>query len=218
MRREALRKTQRAMLAVMIIAALTIACLVLRGLRNPQEVPAKKVGIVAGHWGSDSGAVCPDGLTEVEINLEVAHRVADLLRRKGYEVEVLEEFSPKLKGYRAEAFVSIHADSCNVPEASGFKVAHVSSSATPEEEDRLVECLKEEYSRITGLAFHEHSITYDMRYYHAFLEIDSKTPGAIIETGFMSGDRELLTEHPDAVAKGIAAGIVHFLESGQPSR
>jgi len=31
-----------------------------------------QVGLIAGHSGSDSGAVCPDGLTEAEINLGVA--------------------------------------------------------------------------------------------------------------------------------------------------
>lgn len=233
MRREALRKIQRVLLTVMVIFALAIAYLALRGFGKPQEVPAatpphasptptefppKKVGIVAGHWGSDSGAVCPDGLMEVEINLEVARRVATLLRQLGYEVEVLQEFSPKLEGYQADALVSIHADSCNISEASGFKVARVMGSAIPQEEDRLLECLQKEYARTTGLHYREHSITYDMRDYHAFLEIDPQTPGAIIETGFMSGDRELLTKHPDVVARGIAAGIIRFLEGSQPLR
>ena len=223
MRKEALRKAQRMTLTLMAIIAVAIAYLIWRNLGETQRASVattvtkpKKVGIVAGHWGSDSGAVCPDGLTEVEINLKVARRVVELLRRQGYEVELLEEFSPKLQGYRADAFISIHTDSCNVPGASGFKVARVLGSAIPEEDDRLVECLREEYARITGLTFHEHSITYDMREYHAFLEIDPQTPGAIIETGFMSGDRELLTRRPDVVAWGIASGIIRFLKSDRP--
>jgi N-acetylmuramoyl-L-alanine amidase len=175
-------------------------------------LPPRRVGIVAGHWQYDSGAVCPDGLTEVEINLDVARRVAALLIQAGYDVEVLAEFSPKLGGYQADALVSIHADSCNVPEASGFKVARVLHSAVPEEEDRLVECLRMEYERTTGLYFHKDSITYDMREYHAFYEIAPETPGAIIEVGFMDADRTLLTEHPDLVAEGIARGIICFLE------
>ncbi len=39
------------------------------------------VGIVAGHWGNDSGAVCPDGVTEQQTNLEIAKRVAERLAR-----------------------------------------------------------------------------------------------------------------------------------------
>ncbi len=175
-------------------------------------LPPRRVGIVAGHWQYDSGAVCPDGLTEVGINLDVAGRVAALLIEAGYDVEVLAEFSPKLEGYQADALISIHTDSCSIPEASGFKAARVLQSALPEEEDRLVECLRREYERATGLYYHKDSITYDMQEYHAFYEIASQTPAAIIEMGFMDADRELLTEHPDLAAEGIARGIIYFLE------
>jgi N-acetylmuramoyl-L-alanine amidase len=180
--------------------------------------PPKKVGIVAGHWSRDPrrydpGAVCPDGLTEVEINLAIAQLVKALLENRGYEVDLLEEFDAALDGYQADALVSIHADSCNIPEASGFKVASVLHSAVPEEEDRLVKCLQEEYQNATGLSFHKHSITYDMTEYHAFYEIASQTPGAIIETGFMAADRQILLGQQDKVAQGIANGIVCFLET-----
>ncbi|HIP97469.1 MAG TPA: N-acetylmuramoyl-L-alanine amidase, partial [Anaerolineae bacterium] len=150
------------------VAALTPPAPTARATRPPiTGLPPRRVGIVAGHWQYDSGAVCPDGLTEVEINLDVARRVAAFLIQAGYSVEVLAEFSPKLEGYQADALVSIHADSCNIPEASGFKVARVLYSAVPEEEDRLVECLRKEYEQATGLYFHENSITYDMQEYHA---------------------------------------------------
>lgn len=180
---------------------------------TPSATPGPlKVGVVAGHWKSDAGAVCPDGLQEVTINLDIASRVVAILQYEGYEAELLPEFSDKLEGYQADAFVSIHADSCNIPEASGFKVARVAASAIPQEEDRLVACLIQEYGEATGLSLHEQSITYDMTVYHAFREIDPQTPGAIIELGFMAADRELLTEHPFDVAQGVARGIACFLE------
>lgn len=185
---------------------------------TPTKPPPKKVGIVAGHWSTnprkyDPGAVCPDGLTEVEINLAIAQLVKALLENQGYEVDLLEEFDQALDGYLADVLVSIHADSCDVPRASGFKVASVLHSAVPEEEDRLVKCLREEYQKVTGLSFHEHSITYDMQEYHAFYEIASQTPGAIIETGFMAADRQILLGQQDKVAQGIANGIICFLET-----
>jgi N-acetylmuramoyl-L-alanine amidase len=178
---------------------------------TPTAIPPNKIGIVAGHWQNDSGAVCPDGLTEVEINLEIAQRVVDSLSQSGYDVEILAEFSSKLNGYRAAALVSIHTDACNVPEATGFKVARVSSSMVPELEDRLVACLIERYSGVTGLQFHRYSITYDMTEYHAFYEIAPETPAAIIEIGFMAADRDLLTRRPDRVALGIVDGIKCFV-------
>jgi N-acetylmuramoyl-L-alanine amidase len=172
----------------------------------------RRVGIVAGHWQHDVGAMCEDGLTEVEINLAVAERVAELLRERGYEAEVLAEFSPRLEGYQAAALISIHADACNVPEASGFKVARVSSSLVPALEDRLVACISEHYARATGLPFHANSITFDMTEYHAFYEIEPQTPASIIEIGFMSADRRLLTKRQDRVAQGIVDGLLCFLE------
>jgi N-acetylmuramoyl-L-alanine amidase len=180
---------------------------------SPTPTPRPlKVGVVAGHWKNDVGAVCDDGLQEVTINLDVASRVVAILQSEGYEAELLAEFSEKLPGYRADAFVSIHTDACYVPEASGFKVARVVSSAIPEEEDRLVACLVQEYGKATGLAFHKNSITADMTVYHAFEEIDPQTPGAIIELGFMGADRELLTGDTYNLALGVARGITCFLE------
>ncbi|MGD8243908.1 MAG: N-acetylmuramoyl-L-alanine amidase [Anaerolineae bacterium] len=178
---------------------------------------APHIGIVAGHSGHDIGASCPDGLAEVEVNLDVAQRVVDRLRELGYRVDLLEEYDSRLERYLADALVSIHADSCQqlpdaTPPPSGFKVASVVDSVVPDEESLLVACLTERYGERTGLGFHANSITGHMTQYHTFYEIDPHTPGAIIETGFMWLDRELLTQDPDRVAHGIVDGIVCFIE------
>jgi N-acetylmuramoyl-L-alanine amidase len=197
----------------------------LRPTRTPEPVPTPeplfsptvppdelRIGIVAGHWQSDSGATCPDGLREVDINLAVAARVVSRLQQDGFQVDLMPEFAPTLDGYKADAFVSIHADSCDVPGVSGFKVAGVASSAIPEEDDLLVFCLSREYANATGLRFHIDSITFDMTDYHAFKEIDPETPGAIIELGFMDADRELLTQHTSELAEAVVQGLVCFLQ------
>jgi N-acetylmuramoyl-L-alanine amidase len=156
-------------------------------------------------------------LTEVEVNLDVARRVVRSLRALGYHVDLLEEYDSRLRGYLADALVSIHADSCQeFPDASppptGFKVASVVDSLVPDEEQRLVRCLTERYGERTGLDFHANSITGHMTQYHTFYEIDGRTPGAIIETGFMWLDRDLLTQRPDLVAQGIVDGVLCFIE------
>ncbi len=174
------------------------------------------IGIIAGHLGSDSGALCPDGLEEVQVNEEIARRVVGMLRQRGWDAELLQEFDPRLEGYRADALLSIHADSCTFPGKSGFKVARAESSYIPREEDRLVRCIIDRYRTATGLAFDANTITYDMTRYHAYNEIDPDTPAAIIETGFLLDDRELLVEHPEIVAKGIVDGLVCFIENQAP--
>jgi len=180
-----------------------------------------RIGIVAGHWGSDKGAECSDGLTEVEINLDVARRVVHILQGLGYQVDLLKEFDSRLNEYRADALISIHADSCQAypnatPPASGFKVASVEDSLVPEEEKHLVACLSQCYAAQTGMYFHSNSITDDMSRYHTFYEIDGNTPGVIIETGFMLNDRRMLTQRADLVAQGIVDGIVCFVEDEGP--
>jgi len=207
--------------AVKVLLLITLGGLALLALSEEPRVAnwlaglhgeAPLVGLVAGHWQSDSGAVCPDGLEEVELNLQIARRTAQLLRNAGYRVEVLPEFSPRLNGYRADAFLAIHCDSC-IAELSGFKVARVTHSAIPEAEDQLVRTLEQAYAEATGLARHPNTITEDMRQYHALRQIAPETPGAIIECGFMGGDRRLLTEEQDRVAVGIANGLSAFLRA-----
>ena len=50
------------------------------------------MGVVAGHAGSDPGAVCNDGVTEADVNLIIAREVEQLLARKGYHVDLLDEY------------------------------------------------------------------------------------------------------------------------------
>lgn len=78
----------------------------------PTERPKPRIGIVAGHWGNDVGTVCQDGLTEDQINLEIATLVKERLTAAGFEVDLMGEFDDKLFGYTALVLVSIHADSC----------------------------------------------------------------------------------------------------------
>lgn len=172
------------------------------------------IGIIAGHWGNDAGAVCEDGLTEVSVNLDIARRVQSQLERLGYQVDLLEEFDTRLTGYRADALLSIHADSCKYvnDEATGFKVASAAHRSTANQDSQLVDCLTQHYARRTGLPFHAGSITYDMTDYHGFFEIAPTTPAAIIETGFLYLDRDILTRDTDKIAAGIVEGLVCFLE------
>ncbi|MBN2393336.1 MAG: N-acetylmuramoyl-L-alanine amidase [Anaerolineae bacterium] len=175
-----------------------------------------RIGIIAGHSGSDSGAICADGLQEVDVNRDIARRVVALLAQRGWTVDLLDEFDVRLNGYQADALLSIHADSCNVPGKSGFKITRAEAGFHTPSADVLVDCLMRHYAARTGLEFDPYTITYDMTRYHAYYEIDRNTPAAIIEAGFMLDDRELLTQRPDVVASGIADGLVCFIEGESP--
>lgn len=182
---------------------------------TPTARPRPLVGIVAGHSGNDSGSVCPDGLTEVFVNETVAGYVQKYLIERSVDVEILKEFDPRLRDFKASALVSIHADSCDYinDAATGFKVAAALANPHPERAARLTACLRSRYAQITKLPLHSTSVTNDMTSYHAFGEIDSNTPAAIIETGFLNLDRDLLEKHPDLLAEGIGEGILCFLHN-----
>jgi N-acetylmuramoyl-L-alanine amidase len=176
-----------------------------------------RIGIVSGHWGNggDPGAVCPDGTNEHDINLVIASLVRQKLEARGYNIDLLQEFDPRLDGYQAALLLSIHNDTCDIidSQATGFKVAASSYSRDKNLTERLSACLDDRYGRITGLIYRSGNITVNMTDYHAFRAIDPSTPAAIIETGFLNLDRSLLVDHPDVVADGLVAGVLCFVKS-----
>jgi len=148
------------------------------------------IGIVAGHSGNDSGAVCLDGLTERSINETVAAYVQQTLIEKGYDVEILQEFDDRLTGYRASTLISIHADSCDYinDQATGFKVSAPLSNPHPDQAGRLTACLRNRYSQVTGLTLHN-SITLLARLMKTRLQRSSKLGSSILTGRFLHNNR-----------------------------
>jgi N-acetylmuramoyl-L-alanine amidase len=191
----------------------------------------RRVGIQIGHWQTE--AVPPElrnletqtgtswnGITEERVGLDIANRVADLLRSHGYVVDTIPTTVPQ--GYLADAFVSLHMDGDGTGENSGFKLAHGSRRGPYEQQ--LLDAIKAEYGAATGLAYDGTRITRAMLGYFAFnwqryrSATSPFTPAVILEMGYLSndGDRALMLEKPDLVARAIASGIERFL-SGVPS-
>jgi N-acetylmuramoyl-L-alanine amidase len=138
-----------------------------------------------------------------------------MLQQTGFRADLLEEYDSRLHGYRAVAIVSIHADAC-LPindQATGFKVAAALDTQVPDRAQRLVTCLVDRYARATDMNFHPTSITRDMTQYHTFYEVDSETPAAIIEAGFLFLDRDFLTGNPEIVARGIVDGLMCYVNN-----
>jgi N-acetylmuramoyl-L-alanine amidase len=189
-----------------------------------------RVGLQAGHWKNaqlpaslarlrSSTGTAAAGRTEVALNLDLANRTARLLRAQGIVVDILPATVPT--GYRADAFVAIHADGNNSTRARGYKVASRWRSGVAFRDEVLVETLSQVYGDMTGLP-RDSAITRNMRGYYAFntwlgdeSRISQLTPAAIIETGYMTNaaDRAVLFNKPDVVAAGIARGILAFLNS-----
>jgi N-acetylmuramoyl-L-alanine amidase len=193
------------------------------GIAVPTPRGAVRIGIVSGHWGdnNDPGAVCPDDTKEQVVNLSIATLIRQKLEARGYVIDLLKEFDPRLDDYRAAVLLSIHADTCDVidDQATGFKVAASTYSRDQNLANRLTACLEDRYASVTGMHLHPGSITTNMTDYHAFSAINPGTTAAIIETGFLNLDQEILVRHPDLVADGVLSGILCFVnnENIQPT-
>jgi hypothetical protein len=186
----------------------------------------RRVGIQAGHWMTDN--VPPElqhletqtgaswaGINEVDIDLDIAQRVAALLQSKGLVVDVLPTTVPA--GYVADAVVALHMDSDGVGEVSGFKLAH--GRRRSPYEDQLLSDVQAEYAAATGLEQDQGRVTQAMSQYYLFAwnrfrsSTSPFTPSVILEMGYLSndGDRALMINKADVVATGIANGILRFL-------
>jgi N-acetylmuramoyl-L-alanine amidase len=178
--------------------------------RLTQSSGPLRIGIIAGHSGNDSGAVCEDGLTEVQVTTSLAQRLAARLQSFGITTDLLDEFDPRLDGYSATALVSIHADSCDYINdlATGFKI----SGSPYIDSSKLSTCIEQSYSLATGLPYHPNSITPHMTNYHAYSRIAGDTPAIIIEVGFLNLDRDILTSTNDKIIEGLTKGIFCHLD------
>lgn len=189
----------------------------------PTPIWFNRIGVLAGHTGiarrggisegvPDPGAVCPDGFFERSVTEAVASQLVAMLRGRGFTVDLLEEWDMRLFDYQAAAFIALHADSCENFGYGGFKSTNPTARFTVRElDERLNECIRVNYSAITGMEFRADNITDNMRLYHAFREISQTTPAVILELGFLSFDRDLLQNQPDRLSQGIVNGLMCFL-------
>jgi N-acetylmuramoyl-L-alanine amidase len=167
----------------------------------------------------DQTGTAAAGRTELQLNLDFARRTAALLEAAGVQVDLLPATVPD--GYRADAFVAIHADGNFARRMRGYKVAPPWRSGVAWTDAVLAAQIQAAYSTATGLP-RDPEVTDNMRGYYAIngwmgteSRISDQTPGAVIETGFMTSaaDRVLLFDQPDRVAAGLADGILAFLQS-----
>lgn len=187
----------------------------------------KRVGLQAGHWlteqippelkGLGPGAFA-GGKAEWEVNLDIAERTAALLRAYGVEVDILPTTIPV--EYKAHAFLSIHADGDESGTRQGYKLGRAAWSATPEADDKLIAAISSAYAEVTRMPLDPVGASRRMTAYYAFNSrrychaIAPGTPSAILEAGYLTSavDRQLLLGDPDAAARGIAKGILRYLD------
>jgi|GEM_PF-476582 len=191
-----------------------------------------RVGLQVGHWKSNelpeelarlrnNTGASYGGVSEAELNLDIASRIKPLLEAQGVVVDLIPATVPP--SYDADVFVAIHADGSSRSSARGWKMA------TPWRASRAAQALMENvaaaYGPASGLPHDAGGVTVNMKGYYAFNyrrhvhAIARTTPGIIVELGFMTNaaDRAVLFGQPDRVAGGIAQGILAYLGQRDPN-
>jgi N-acetylmuramoyl-L-alanine amidase len=108
----------------------------------PAPESARVVVIDAGHGGIDSGTTGVNGLLEKNLVLDVALRLKKALQQRGYVVHLTREADIYIplrervniaRGYQADLFISLHADSNPDPSVNGASVYTLSDSGSDKE-------------------------------------------------------------------------------------
>ena len=177
----------------------------------------KIVGIVPGHYGFDSGYQCGadfNFVRESDVNLRIAVMVRDYLENQGYTVDFMHEFDPALSDYTGLALVSIHSNRCDVDEEkTGFNVTTGGQNTYPSESKRLNDCLTYHYAQNSDLAFLGENYTPGEEMLYSFDTVNSYTTISVIHTGYLSSDYRTISENTTSLAKGIADGIICYVEN-----
>jgi N-acetylmuramoyl-L-alanine amidase len=203
---------------------------------QPAPAPAwsrpPRVGLQVGHWYAqqlpdeqadlrDNPGADWQGWREVDVNYAVTQAAAEALRAGGVRVDVLPATVPP--GYKADAFVAVHADQdLSGRDARGWKVAPSAFTMDKADSQRLAGDVGQQYAQQTELPadLRAGAITPDMRLYYAFNwryyqhAVAPSTPAAIVELGFISdeADREVLYGQPYLAGRALAGGILQYLE------
>jgi N-acetylmuramoyl-L-alanine amidase len=175
------------------------------------------VVIDPGHGGKDPGATSATGYYEKDINLQLARKVASILRARGLTVVMtrdndifleLEERAAVANRYNPELFVSIHHDSHPDSARRGYTVyvARSPSIFTRQAARTIV-------SAMSSLGLNSYGVSAaDYR-----VLVQTRCPAVLIEAGHLSNRSEAALlgtpDFQDRLAAAIAAGIASAVAS-----
>jgi N-acetylmuramoyl-L-alanine amidase len=109
---------------------------------GPRGVSKRIIVVDAGHGGIDSGTTGVDGTMEKDLVLDEALRLRNVLQRRGYVVHLTRETDVYIplrervniaRGFDADLFISLHADSNPDSSVSGASVYTLSESGSDKE-------------------------------------------------------------------------------------
>lgn len=199
------------------------------------SVAGKTIVVDPGHGGLDPGCVGDSGVLEKDVNLAVARRLATYLGQAGAAViltrdgdydlsdpdhqgsamirkkDDLEARMEMIRQYKADLFISIHANSISSPKWWGAQ-----SFYHPQDQEgkRLASLIQEELLKNLGQSYRW------VRDEDFYVLRNAGVPAVMVEIGFLSNPREerllLQPVYQGKVAWCIYAGVVRYF-SGEPA-
>lgn len=170
-----------------------------------------KVMLDPGHGGKDPGAIAKTGMYEKTVNIQVAQKVAYLLKKWGITVAMtrqndvfveLEDRVAMTNRFNPDLFASIHADSCDDSSTSGYSVyvARVASAESKTAANKIVAAMKSTGFIDRGVKKADYRVL-----------AKTKCPAVLIEMGYLSNKYQATLLAQDdtqqKVAYSIALGI-----------
>ena len=188
------------------------------GASGSQADPQKIIGILPGHYGYDTGFQCGgeyNFVKEEDVNLRLGVIVRDYLEKNGYVVDFLHEFDPALTDYTGLALVSIHMNRCDTTDKkiSGFTITTGGQNTYPSESKRLNDCLTYHYAQNSGLDFLGENYNPGEENLYSFDTVNNYTTISVIHAGYLGNDYRTISEKTQSLAKGIADGIICYVEN-----
>ena len=177
-----------------------------------------KVVIDPGHGGSDPGAVGINGLRETDIVLEVSKNITEFLSKKGVQTILtrsdertldLQPRVTKANNFKADAFVSIHANATRGKrkDVNGLETYYFSGF-------KGQSLAKNIHKQILISSYQ--SPDRGVKRSRFYVIRKSSMPAALVEIGFVTGkyDAALLRQkaYRDKMAFAIAKGILNYLK------
>ena len=177
---------------------------------------SKKICIIIGHGGRDCGAINPISKeTELDYNRELAPILADLLKIKGYDVEIHNrgynrvENIPYINGRNFDLILSLHCNSFNTV-ANGTEMLYWNTS-------KKSMLLAEELQKAITLALGTTDRKIKPKFMGdrgAYLLRKTNAPCVILEPFFIDNEKdwEIGKTMKNEYANAIVEGVEHYFK------
>jgi N-acetylmuramoyl-L-alanine amidase len=218
--------TKRGIVAIVGVVVVAVALVLIFTLNHssPENEPAPiyTIAIDAGHGGRDPGATA-DGVLEKDLNLEIAKRLQalidaepDLAARMTRTLDIFVSLEDRIRIAEeagAVAYVSVHVNSYDTPDAYGVET--IVADTVPQDDDSwvLAELIQDNLVLTTG-ARDRGTRPQESYTQHATM------PAVSVEVGYVTNPEERANlvdpEYQAKIAEGILAGVRQFIEWKYP--